>query len=784
MGLQTLEESLGLPILIVDRNGDIGVALAKRLSESSTVVLVSKNTSLEDRNVINISYAKKIPKIPDNIYSHIFIVDDGEGLIVEALSSFLKKARQDRAVFCFCTILGRQKIQREIFEYSKSRILYLGDIFPQTDFFPKSYVNGFLTSAKNRGRIEVPQDGMAISYPIFFGDAISGILEASFGTSPEKIFYILPKHGVTLLTLAHTIQKKEPNIKIDFVQDETVRLNSLEDGKYIFNEKYPLAERIASLNTSGAVMKEEFEKRGKDGGTYSVQNLRLGLFAILFFLFLPLLTTLFFSYLGFLFLDLGKSSSQVPKQQILLAKSSFGLAAKFSKVLSFEAGVLRAGPVSALVASIEKEKMEVENAFGYYDAFDLFSQGKTNEAINKIKDYLVFSQTGRLKIVDDKVLNFISQTINVWPQVLAIDLAKTYLVIFPNDSVLRGSGGRIESFGLLTLENGKISDFKLYNPHDLDKNLKGHVEPPFPIRRYLKSADFHLMDASFDPDFRQVSRDASFFVELEIGKKVDGVVAFSNHATKKLSLDKNLKGKNLAKTLLSRDFVNLLETKDIIVSSNEEGIESVFSANNFSSALDFKNEEEKQINDFLSVFQTDIEGGSTVKGISEKVRIEEDGRISSTVSLELENSASSDSKKFLRIINPQDSHLKKIKIDGNERTFTNAITDPPIYEATNFKEPKSLEIEEIRLGGKKIFGFLVLVPKGKTQIIELEFEYFAKPLSESNFSYVLHFFKQPGAVPYPFKFSIDFPKTFKIYSEPSVSKIADRGFDLNFNFTK
>lgn len=776
MSLQTLEDNVGLPILIVDRNGDIGVALANKLSESSTVVLVSKNSSLSHRNVINIPYAKKIPKIPNNIYSHIFIVDDGEDLIVETLSSFLKKARQDRVVFCFCTILGRQKIQREIFEYSKSKILYMGDIFPRTDFFPKSYVNRFLTSAKNRGRIEVPQDGMAISYPIFFGDAISGILEASFGTSPEKEFYILPKHGVTLLTLAHTIQKKDPNIKIDFTGDEAEQINSPEDGKHIFNERYPLAERIANLNTSGAVMKEEFEKQGKTGDITSLQNLRLGLFAILFFLFLPLLTTLFFSYLGFLFLDLSKGSSQVPKQQILLAKSSFGLAAKFSKALSYEASILRIDSITALVASIEKEKMEVENAFGYYDAFDLFSQGKTSEAINKIKDYLVFSQTGKLKIVDSKVLNFISQTINVWPQILAIDSTKTYLVIFPNDTLLRGSGGKIESFGILALESGEISDFTLYNPQDLDKNLKGHVEPPFPIRRYLSSPDFHLADASFDVDFRRVFQDAAFFVELETGKKVDGVVSFSNHATKKLQLGKNLKGKNLAKIFLSRDFVDSLDTKDIIFSFNDESVESIFSANNFSSTLTFQN-------DSLGVFQTDIEGQSSIKNIEQKVKLEE-SRVLSAVSIQLNNSNNSDSKKYLRVIVPQGAVLKIIKVDGQDKDFTNAVTDPAVYEAKNFKEPKSLEIAETRQNSKEIFGFLTLVPKGTTQIIELEFEYTAKPLLESNFSYVFSFFKQPGAAPYPFKFSIDFPRTFKIYSEPSVLKIADRDFDLNFNFTK
>ena len=805
------ESKEGFPILVVDRKGDLGSFLARKLSDSSTIVLVSYGEKHSLPNVIHVSFGKRIPKIPDNIYSHIFVIDDGENLTIEALPSFLKKAQEDKAIFTFCTTLGKTGLPEEIFDYKRSKILFLGDIFPQINFYPKSYVNRFLTSAKNRGRVEIPQDGMSITYPVFLEDAVLGILESSFGTSSDRVFYIFPKHGVTLLTLSHLIQKKDPDIKIDFTsEDPMVSPKIVREGKFVY-ENYPLEERIRNLkNMSPNFKLENFESAFDKKDFFSLANLRLFTFALLFFLFLPLITTLFFSYLGFLLLDNSSASLSASNSSIFLSRSSFDLADKFSKTLLLETSPLGLGAAERLSRSIEKGKTKTENILGYYDSLDLFSQGKASAGISRLKDFLVFVQTNKkTKFSDTNLFNFISQTINVWPQILGIESEKTYLVLFQNNQILRGTGGEIQALGLLTLGNGKITDFTVYNAYDLDKNLKGHVEPPYALRRHLASVHWHLMDASYNPDFRGVAESSAFFLDLETGKKVDGVISVGSKIIAKLlgkeeenikiklsdknylaetalSLKKNFKGQNLPKFILSEEFVNTLLAKDVILFFNDQSIENVFLAGNYSSSIaENQTSSQNQINDFTGIIETDIPNASSIgKEVEEKIEISENGEVKSTVTLNLKGE-NNDSKKYLRVIKSRGTVLQKIKIDGQERDFISAVLDPVIYEAKDFSPPGALEIQKETQNDKEIFGFLINSKNGKEKNIELTFSLPAQNLAAlNNFSLNLRIFKQVGAVPYAYKVAVSFPGSFKIYTSPTATRKVDKDYVLVFNFGK
>src|SRR3989338_4365332 len=54
---------------------------------------------------------------------------------------------------------------------------------------------------------------------------------------------------------------------------------------------------------------------------------------------------------------------------------------------------------------------------------------------------------------------------------------KTYLVLFQNNLEIRPTGGFIGSYGLLTIEDGHVSDFRIFDVYQADGQLKGHVEP-------------------------------------------------------------------------------------------------------------------------------------------------------------------------------------------------------------------------------------------------------------------------------------------------------------------
>lgn len=111
---------------------------------------------------------------------------------------------------------------------------------------------------------------------------------------------------------------------------------------------------------------------------------------------------------------------------------------------------------------------------------------------------------------------------------------QTYLVLFQNNMELRPTGGFIGSYGLLTLDRGKMSDFKIEDVYTADGQLKGHVEPPTPIRKYLSQPHFFLRDSNFDPDFAASAAKAAWFLEKELNIKVDGVIGINMSLVQKL----------------------------------------------------------------------------------------------------------------------------------------------------------------------------------------------------------------------------------------------------------
>src|SRR5277367_2534112 len=103
--LITSEEIAKLPILIVDKKGVVGSALAKILRDQFLVVIVTAHDVEKHDNVIHVPYHKRVPMIPDNAYSHIFVIYNGEPEIVDMMPAFEEKAEAVKARFLFVTSL-------------------------------------------------------------------------------------------------------------------------------------------------------------------------------------------------------------------------------------------------------------------------------------------------------------------------------------------------------------------------------------------------------------------------------------------------------------------------------------------------------------------------------------------------------------------------------------------------------------------------------------------------------------------------------------------------------
>lgn len=845
------------PILIVDRVGIIGVALINQLKNESLIVFVSEKIPGSLENVIHVPFFKKIPTIPDNTYSHIFLIDDETSATKDSLRSFVKKAQLDRSILIFLTHLGKinDKLLTDVLNfYSKTKVIVYGDIFSKDEVLnTKFQVNKFIENALENKKMNVPGDGTRITYPVFLEDVVKGTFEAIFGEAKEKrLFYLFPKYGVTLISLAHMIQKSNPWIAIDFVKEKKAKQENYvfsTEGINLLKESYPLEERIKEITinetaNTGKRVKQDNKKRGG-----MVLPFFWLVFCISLFLLLPLFTTLGLSYLGASSLksaknSLSKGDFAKAKQSVYFADITFSLAKKTSLILISESQFLGQG---ALVDKLAKDIDTGENisTAGTY----LVNASKSlNEALAKNNNALdnFSTASGYLKnaiVIFEKekaqgqnfsditkkiepLLNFVSNTIDVCPDLLGFNGKKTYMVLFQNNMELRPGGGFIGSYGILSLDKGKVLDFKIYDVYDADGQLKGHIEPPFAIRRYLGSVHWYLRESNFDIDYINNAVSAARFLSLEKGQAVNGVIAVDvsfvknilssmgkiyvseynenvtsdnlfqlteSHAEKNFfpgstqkkdflralfaAMQANISSnKNISYLSLAEAVGDSINQKHVLFAFDNSSIQNLFTVNGWSSSLwDDRKKEENTINDFLGISEANLginKANFFIKrSVSQIVNIDDKGGVSSSVTVAYKNTDTTGTwpggnyKNYLRFVLPLGSQITGIKINGQDKSTIDAITNPQVYENKNFSPSQKLEIEKYEQNGKTVYGFLVTVPLNELVTVTLNYSLPGQiSVDYPVLNYSLRLFKQPGTDEYPYDFSLTYPSGFKLYS--------------------
>lgn len=128
------------------------------------------------------------------------------------------------------------------------------------------------------------------------------------------------------------------------------------------------------------------------------------------------------------------------------------------------------------------------------------------------------------------------------------------LCLFQNTTELRPTGGFIGSLMNLTIEDGEVGTMDVQDVYAVDGQLRGHVDPPTPIKEMLQQEHWYLRDSNWDPDFSESAKRAMWFYEKETGKTVQGVVAVNSSLIVQLL------------TLIGS--VQLPDTNDVITADN------------------------------------------------------------------------------------------------------------------------------------------------------------------------------------------------------------------------
>lgn len=857
------EKSPALLVLIVDKLGVFGSSLVEKIhTDITTVVVTAKNDTSNDHKLV-VPYAKTIPEIPEGNYSHIFFVWDGNSETLHVLEPLLQKAAADAAVFLFITDYHFYTESLHAFihkHYAKASIVLTGDIFGNERYV--SLVTVFFHAAREEGIIRLESIGLGHIYPVYFDDVVEVLLRVGFGKDQGKLFFSCQRHGMTELSLAHTLQKIEPFIKIDFTKEEKPS-TSLPDGEYLFLPTYEVVKKLQNAFSDFVAGKKG--KQGKGGFFFSpiaIQREKsttrqrkkhwVGILFLLCLLLLsPILLALTYAGIGTgVFLSATSSAKNGNfSQAVSFSKTSqnvFSLAKAVDHIAAKELQLLFLGNLgNMLVSGIDAGSTLSQITTESFTAMQNFTRvvnGKSLSpqadfllAINGIKSALVIlEETKNTFPLGGTSLQTIAQVIqpyasilDVSPSLFGFPSKKTYLVLFQNNMELRPGGGFIGSYGLVTVDNGRITDFTPHDVYEADGQLKGHVEPPYVIRRFIPQQHWYLRDSNFDIDFAQNGANAAFFLKQETGQAVDGVIGIDlsfvqsliraigpvyvpeynetvtdanffllteSHA-EKLSFAGSTQKKEFLQALFTAMKTKLADAhgisfqallpivqaaaqKDIVFGFADPLIQDVFTVNRLSSTLwDGRQTADTIFNDITGINEANIGVNKAnyfvTRSVSQTIQISREGNISGVISLTYKNASQpgvwpgGDYKNYLRVIVPSGAKLSSITFDGVSQQIVPAVTDASVYEAKGFVVPKGLEVDNNVESGKQVFGFVVTIPSQKIMKIDIGYTLSQKmDITKPTFTYNGWLFKQPGVDAYPYEFSLTAPSNFSIFKKP------------------
>lgn len=395
------------------------------------------------------------------------------------------------------------------------------------------------------------------------------------------------------------------------------------------------------------------------------------------------------------------------------------------------------------------------------------------------------------------------------PNFLGISGKKTYLLLLQNNMELRPTGGFIGSYGILTFEKGQMSNLRVEDVYTADGQLKGHVEPPPAVKKYLKEHWF-LRDSNWDPDFPLSAQKAEWFLEKETGQVTDGVVAFDLGLIQSLlsalgqvtlpDYQETITADNLFEkaekhaeidffpgSTQKKDFLGALSRRLIEKLTNEENIKwlTVLEAVNKSLAekhlLFYFNDptlqnlvqaggfggEVKDLPTFDYLMINDANVGMNKanafleRKINYEVTIGEQGEVENKLTIFYENKSPADawpggkSGNYLRVYLPLGTVIDGATLNG-----------------------KTVQGVEVTISsGKTVFGLYFEVPVGEMRQLNLSYRLPSKirwPFDSEKSVYDLYAQKQPGTDKDPLTLIVNYPTNLEIAKTDPQASMEDQ----------
>ncbi|MBL7150451.1 DUF4012 domain-containing protein [Candidatus Microgenomates bacterium] len=396
-----------------------------------------------------------------------------------------------------------------------------------------------------------------------------------------------------------------------------------------------------------------------------------------------------------------------------------------------------------------------------------------------------------------------------------------YLVLFQNNMELRPGGGFIGSYGLANFKEGRLIKFETHDVYSADGQLKGHVEPPAAIRKYLDQPHFFLRDSNFWPDFAANAQKAAWFYKKEIGDEVDGVIAVDLSFVQKilevlgkvylpdykqeitagnifLKTQTLVQGEFFPGSTQKRDFLGALarailnqakigefpwlKTGKSLKQSLEEKHIQIYLVDQKGQELVEKlgwggritnvkcqSSNVKCFADYLMIVEANFGVNKANYFVKREISLETEfnqKEINHQLSIAYQNKSPGKTfpggiyKNYLRLFVPQESVLERIKFKGKE---------VPV---------KEIEIETDE--GRQSWGILVEINPAETGKVEF---HYGLVIEEAGLAYELFFQKQAGTDKDPLFLKFNYPASWQIKKTNFPAVVKNASFNYNTNLS-
>ncbi|MDP3940710.1 MAG: DUF4012 domain-containing protein [bacterium] len=844
------------PLFIVDQEGFFLDHFASELSAEFLPIILTKKSIPPKTypHAVIINQGSRYPKIPDNSFQGVYVFVGSETPHSDFFSALLREVKNREIPFYFISPLRliKRKFLTLVTSYSLGQVFLYGDIIDKN--FWNTPARALVDQANENESLLLKNQGLSSLYPATSEFIAATIIRLSIVEKLKiAVTAILPEGLEYEISFARLLQQVNPLLRVDYLKAKERRGQTVqipEGTAVVLQPRESLKEWLREHGMRKDHKREPLKKRRRRF-IFSFDAIFLSLLVPAIIVLTYVLITLGASLVGqrLLVRAVREATTLHLQDAAVSAKSSRALFSLGTAMANGILSPLRNTPFRSLAEEIVEKSSFGETVAGLLGSSvsagetylsmvsgerrvskDEFS-GATQDVKNNLLLLSLLQEDSRLPeeyketvASYKKTTGLFLATADILPNILGFDRERKYLLLFQNNNELRPGGGFIGSYAVVSVKDGRVGPLKVHDVYDADGQLKGHVEPPEALRKYLGVTHWYLRDSNFSPDFPSSAGTAAFFLQLETGEKVDGVIAIDTsflkgmvHALGPLRLpnsaivvnDENVTsflqdtiqkeffpGSSLKKDLLSEliggfflrlqapdgkvigDVLQTIESgitqKHLLFAFVNKAEEQPFLVMGASSSLDAPSQEDKDgVQDFFGVNEANVGTNKVNEFIKRSFQyalsVDESGALHMQVTQTIENASTGavpyggDYKAYLRFILPGGVSPQEIAVDGVKQIILAPLEGERAYVSRGAVAENALEVDRVDEKGKSIYGFYLHVAGGTKKKISLIYA-LPMPAKKVYGRYHLSLFKQPGTGADPFIFSLELPQGYQLLS--------------------